>query len=155
MKDAKSNLRLTLIVIILFFLHEAYASHLAIRGAQPNIALTGLLTCSLFTDATFAAWLGFMTGILESAYLGMYIGSLIVTRSLAGWIIGAMEPHVFRDNVVIAVGICFLGTFLTGMCFYLFAPQANTLLWVKETLEESIYNCVISIPIYYIVKFTV
>lgn len=152
MNSVNSNIRLTLIVIILFFLHEAYASHLVIHGAQPNIVLSGLLTCSLFTDATFAAWLGFITGLMESAYLGMYMGSIIVTRTLAGWSIGAMEPHVFRDNVFIAIGICFIGTFLTGVLFYLFAPQAHTLLWFKETLQESVYNSVISIPIYYIVK---
>jgi rod shape-determining protein MreD len=158
MTDASSRapgrrtLRLVIALLLAFSLHAAYDSRLMVAGAQPNLSLTALLTACLFTDCETAAWLGFLVGLLEASYTARYIGSFIVTRTLAGFLVGLLEERIFRDNVFVAIAAVFLGTLFTNTCFFLFAPQPHAARWFLHALTQAAYNAVLAIPVYAIFK---
>jgi rod shape-determining protein MreD len=152
MNAGRRRVRLTLFVLAAFVLHAAFGSALQIRAARPNLALTALLVASLFTDAGTGAALGFLVGLLEAAYSAFFVGSLLVTRSLAGWVVGALEARIFRDSPLVAVATALTGTFLVEGCFFLFAPQANVLRWLLRVVCQSLYNAALALPLFYVLR---
>jgi cell shape-determining protein MreD len=146
-------LRIRLVVLLLaaFAIHHALGGDIAIRGARPNLALTALLVSGLFVDAATGAWMGAMVGLLEAAYLDRYVGSVIVSRIIPGFALGALEERIFRDHVLIAIAAAVAGTFVTEGLFYLFAPQPHALRWLIRTASSSLYNGVLAIPVYLVI----
>jgi rod shape-determining protein MreD len=146
------RVRLGAAILAAFILNAAYGSALQIKDARPNLGLTALLISCLFIGANSSAILGFGLGLLEASYTSMYVGSYIVTRSLAGWLVGLLEERIFRDNLFIAVLIVFLGTLFVHGCFFLFAPQPRVAQWFLRTLYEAAYNTALAIPAYFLIR---
>lgn len=144
--------RLVAMLLLAFALHAAFDSRLAIGGARPNLSLTALLTACLFTDCQTGAWLGFLVGLLEAAYASRFIGSFIVTQTLAGFLVGLLEERIFRDNVFVAAATVLLGTLFVDTCFFLFAPQHLATRWFVDTLNEGCYNMVLAAPFYWLFR---
>lgn len=144
--------RLALAVLFIFVLHAAFAGLLVIYRVHPNAALTALLISCLFVDAATGAWLGLMIGLLEGSWLASYSGSFMVTRTIAGWAVGALEYRIFRDNPLVAMGVAVVGTLLVECCFFLFAPQPHILRWFFRTIWQSVYNGLLGLPIYYFLR---
>lgn len=149
------TLRLIVAILIAFVFHAAYDSEISIGAARPSISLTVLLIASLFATAETGAWIGFLTGILESAYSAQFVGSYIVTRTLAGFLVGLLEERIFRDNLFVAVATVCSGTFFVEMCFFVFAPQPHPVQWFKLTALQAVYNSLLAIPIYGLFKLVV
>jgi rod shape-determining protein MreD len=149
---ARNSGRLAIALLIAFALHAAYASDLTIAGARPSLSLTALLTACLFTNCETGAWLGFLAGLLEAAFAARFIGSYIVTRTLAGFLVGLLEERIFRDNIFVAVATVFVGTLFVDTCFFLFAPQPQALRWFSGALTQAVYNMVLAIPLYFLFK---
>src|SRR5258707_1283391 len=93
--------RLVVVLLLAFALHAAFGRRLTIAGARPSLSLTALLAACLFTDGETGAWLGFLAGMLEASFAARFIGSIIVTRTLAGFLVGFLEERIFRDNVFV------------------------------------------------------
>jgi rod shape-determining protein MreD len=143
-----SATRLVAILLVAFVVHAAYDGRLAIGAAHPSISLTVLLTSALFVNAETGAWLGFMAGLLEASYTPRFVGSYIVTRTLAGFLVGLLEERIFRDSIFVAVTTVFVGTLFVDTCFFAFAPQRNAALWFKLSLYEAFYNAILSVFVY-------
>ena len=141
------RIRLAVFLLVSFVIHAAMGGDLVIRGARPNLALTSLLVCGLFVDAGTGAWFGAMIGVLEAAYLDRYVGSVIVSRILPGFALGALEERVFRDHSLIAVAAAGIGTIVTECLFALFAPQPHALRWLVRTGLSAVYNGALAIPV--------
>jgi rod shape-determining protein MreD len=146
------SVRMVLALLVAFAVHAAYDHQLSIRSARPSLSLTALLTICLFTNSQRGAWLGFMVGLLEASYASRFIGSFIVTRTLAGFLVGLLDERIFRDNVLVAAATAFVGTLFVDTCFFVFAPQPHALGWFTSTLHEAVYNTVLAIPLYYLFK---
>jgi rod shape-determining protein MreD len=152
MRREVRRLPVILFLLAAFVVHCALAGDMAIRGARPDIALTSLLVCCLFVDSSTGAALGFLVGLLEASYADQFVGSIIVSRTLTGMLLGALEERVFRDNVFMAIAAAVLGTVATETLFFLFAPQPHALRWFIRTGEASLYNGALSIPIYLVAR---
>jgi rod shape-determining protein MreD len=139
-------------LFLAFALHAAFDSSLVVAGAHPSLSLAALLVACLFANGDTGAWLGFMVGLLEASYASRYIGSYIVTRTLAGYLVGLLEERIFRDNFVVAIATVFVGTVFTDTCFFLFAPQPNPLRWFVDTLTQSCYNTALAVPLFVVFR---
>lgn len=146
------RLRLALLVMGAFLVHAAFGGQWAIRGARPDIGLTAMLVSCLFVDASAGAALGLLIGLLEASYTDKYVGSIVVSRTMVGFVLGLLEERIFRDNVLIALAAAVLGTFGVEALFFLFAPQPHALRWLIRAGEASLYNGVLSIPVYLVVR---
>ena len=144
--------RLVVLLLGAFVFHAAYDGRLAIGPAQPSLSLTALLTSALFVSPETGAWIGFVSGLLEASYSPRFVGSYIVTRTLAGFLVGMLEDRIFRDSVFVAVATVFLGTLFVDVVFFAFAPQTRVLLWFKVSLLEAVYNGVLAVFYYWLFK---
>lgn len=145
------QIRLGLFLVAAFVVQSAFGGGMAIRGARPDIALSSLLVCCLFVSSAAGAAYGALIGLLSASYIDRFVGSIIVSRALAGFLLGALEERIFRDSVFMALAAAVLGTIAVEFLFFLFAPQPHALRWMIRTLEAAAYNGILSIPIYFLV----
>jgi rod shape-determining protein MreD len=143
---------LALIVLAGFVLNAALGPSLVIRGVAPHLGLSALLLACLFTSARTGAALGFLLGLLEASFTPLYVGSLLTCRLVVGFAVGALEERVFRDNLLVAIAIVFLGTLMGEGLFFLFVPQPAVGRWAVSTLGEAGYNAILAPPLYWLIR---
>jgi rod shape-determining protein MreD len=152
MSGRRTWIALGLFLLAAFCVHVAHVTDMQIYSARPNLTVMALLVGCLFLDAGSGAVFGFLCGALEASYAGIFVGSILVSRSIVGFALGAMEERVFRDNVFVAMLLTLLGTFAVEALFYLFAPQPNFPGWAVRVAGESVYNAVLALPAYLILR---
>ncbi len=136
-------------------IQSLYADSMRIAGAGPDLLLLVALLGSLFCDANGGAALGFFAGLLHASLAAPPnggFGSLIVSRTLVCTGVGWLEERVFRDNVLIAVFLAAMGTALAGGLFFLFAPQPDVLRWARALGVTTLYNTLLALPGYYLIR---
>jgi rod shape-determining protein MreD len=132
-----------------------YADSLRIHGARPDFLIVVTVLGAMFCDANGGAALGFFAGLLHASFAAPPLagfGSLIVSRVLVGFGVGWLEERIFRDNVLIAVALVALGTLLVEGLFFLFAPQQHILHWARSVGFTTLYNAVLAVPLYLLVR---
>src|SRR5437870_236446 len=119
MNVEQRHARLVIALLLAFALDKAFGDLLTIRQARPNLVLCTLLIGCLYVGSNSGAALGFLAGLLEASYAAVYIGSFLVSRSLAGFAVGILEERLYRDSPIIALLAVALGTPLVEGCFFL------------------------------------
>jgi cell shape-determining protein MreD len=147
-----ANWRLPLCVAIGYLGHLVLSARLEAFGARPHIGLTVLAVACLFAGPNLAAFLGFGLGLLESWAVNQYVGSYLVSRSVAGFCVGAMDQRIFRDSVPMAVAAGAVTTLFADVLFFVFVPQPESIRWLTRTLGSALYDGGLAIPIYFAVR---
>ena len=134
---------------------SVWADALQIRGARPDFLTATAILGALFCDANGGASLGFAAGLIYASLASPPhggFGGLIVSRTLVGAAIGWLDERVFRDNALIAVALVAGGTALAEGLFFLFAPQPHVAHWAKAVLLTTLYNTVLALPLYFLIR---
>lgn len=152
------GLKLASILAVAAVFTAAAGGALRILGVQPDLMLTTSLVGSLFFGETGASFTGFFGALLFAALSApprAGVGSLLVSRTVSCFVVGWMENRVYRDHVLIAILTVLLGTLISEMLFYLFYPQRDFLHWGRAALQTTLYNAVLSVPIYFAIRFVI
>ncbi|MBC8103948.1 MAG: rod shape-determining protein MreD [Cytophagales bacterium] len=125
----------------------AYPLH-ALTGAQPDFLLTVVLCTALLSDAATGCVLGFVGGLLSAALIGQTLGTLLVTRTIAGFLAGRFTARVFQANLLVIV----LGVFIASLAAYVLQalshpPRTGLTPWLQATLGGGIWNAALALPI--------
>lgn len=152
MTEARRRILLLAMLFIGALLQVAIGSQVGLRHAAPNIALTSLACACLFVDSGAAAAFGFTTGLIEASWTSVYIGTFLVSRTFTGFLIGLLEDRVFRDSIPLAIVTVVLATGVAGILFFAFAPQPHADRWFISLLGTAIYNALLAIPIYALMR---
>lgn len=125
----------------------AYPLH-SLLGAQPDFLLTVLLCAALLSDAATGSILGFAGGLLSASLVGQTVGTLLVTRTIAGFLAGRFTARVFEANTLVVV----LGVLVTSLAAYLLQtlvapPKVGLTPWLQATLGGALWNALLSVPI--------
>lgn len=149
--------RLALLLILAASLQGLYGSGIAIKGARPDIVLLIALLSAQFYGACAGAGIGCCAGLMTASCVAPPphfdgYGSIVVSRTLVCFLVGALEETVFRDNILIAVTTVTVGTIVTEVLFFVFDPHFRVSTWAHACLTESVYNGALSVPIYFVVR---
>ncbi len=128
-----------------FVFHAAFDARLQVGPARPNTALTVLFLLALRAGAARAAGLGFFAGLLEASLTARFVGSIIVSRTLAAFLAGASERRLFRDSPVAGAAIVAGCTAAAELLFFLFAPEWPAGRWLVRTVGETACNGLIAV----------
>ena len=134
---------------------SVWADAMQIRGARPDFLTATAILGALFCDANGGAALGFAAGLIYASLAAPPhggFGGLIVSRTLVAAAIGWLDERVFRDNALIAVALVAGGTALAEGLFFLFAPQPHVTHWAKAVLSTTLYNTVLALPLYFLLR---
>jgi hypothetical protein len=152
---ARQFIGLTIALLLATLAQAVYADILQIRGARPDFLVAVALLGSLFCNANGGAALGFFAGLFHAALASPPaggFGSLIVSRTLVCIGVGWLEERLFRDNPLTAFAIVTFGTALAETLFFIFAPQPNILHWARNLGLTTLYNAVLALPLYWLVR---
>ena len=148
MNERQRTIRLMGTLLCMFLLQIAFGPLLHLQGYSANLALTSLLVASLYGEAVQGCRFGLFMGILEASFAARYVGSIIVSRVIAGVVIGSLEERVFRDNVFIAALTAAVGTLATESLFFLIAPQPHVARWFTGIGVETVLNGILGMLVF-------
>ena len=153
--SAQRGVKLAFALFVAALLQSVCADAMGIRGAHPDLLTATAIVGALFCDANGGAALGFFAGLLHACLVTPPFGgfgSLIVSRTLVGFGVGWLEERIFRDNALLSLSLVTIGTALAEGLFFLFAPQRNILHWARALGLTTLYNPLLALPLYALLR---
>lgn len=149
-------LRAVVIGIMLIFsyiLQSTVLDYIQIWGAKPNLMIILTVYFALLRGSFEGGLVGLFGGILIDMLAGKVFGIYSLTGLYTGIAVGYYNKQFFKDNIFVLLFFMFIFTFFYEFLFYLmnyFIWGETRIVFVlkKVILPESIYNCILSIPIY-------
>lgn len=130
-------------------LQTTLAPRLLLLGGQPDFVFAVAVAASLLADAGTGALAGFAAGLITAALAGDTVGTLIVSRTLAGFAVGALGARLFRANLVVVLAGAFLASLLAHGVYALCAPAvfARGSGGAGAVLTGAASNALIALPV--------
>ncbi len=156
--SAIKGLKLTLALLTAALLQGVYAESWTIFGARPDILLATLIIAGLNSDTNNGSAYGFYAGLMHASLAAPPrngFGSLIVSRTVIGFLAGWFENKVEREHPLIVLGFVTLGTLLTELLFFALSPQRTPFHWFRNACLTTLFNAVIAIPLFYAIRFLI
>ena len=147
-----TTLRVGLLLWIATIMQGILAPAMAIRGAMPDLPLLALGCLALRLNPSGAAVAGFFNGLLHASMLDQTVGSLILSRMLAAFIVAWLPPLLDRQRLLSACLACALTALLTNGLLYLAAPSITGWEWWRATVGIMVYNTLLAVPAYGLIR---
>jgi len=141
------------IVLLLAVAVQGVWSHrMRVDFAAPDFSLLVLGCLALLTNPVGGAWAGFFTGWLQGAMIAQMVGSHILSRMGAGFIAGWIPVWFERKNLLMPVIVCVVVVVISETLLYLLAPRHDLHDWMLRMAGKSIYNGLLALPAYALLK---
>lgn len=129
------------------------AHRLAVMGAKPDILLVMVSVLALTRGRSYAVATGLAAGMLQDLVVGRMIGSSALAKGVCGYLVGSMEPNLYKENPIVPFLVVFLTTvvnealygFLAASFDPSFAPGASTL---GQLVLGAVYNGLLGVLFY-------
>lgn len=99
---------------LLVVLETSVAPYVVIQGVKPDLVVILVVLVGMLYGWRDAAIVGVVTGFVEDACSGQFLGLFMLTRAIVGIAAGVSYARVFQDRVVVPVALAFLGTVIGG-----------------------------------------
>lgn len=111
------------VMTVLFFigliLQSTLFSHLTVAGVKPDVILVLLIFYSLLHGPTEGALMGLAGGLLQDLLFGQNIGMNTLSKLATGYVFGALEKKIYKENLLIPMIALFVATFFNETLLYL------------------------------------
>ncbi len=139
-------------------LQATWLNYISVFDVKPNLFLVYVVVLSFFCNKTEGAVVGAVFGLVLDVIIGKIIGVNTVISLLVGFTVALFCERVIRKNSVLVTALSIVViTIVYESLYYLFAflfvegmGYWNALIGV--ILPECIFNAIISIPLYYILR---
>lgn len=139
-------------VYLAVIVQGAFASHLTIHLARPDFVTVTIVSLGVLTGFGQGVASGLWGGFLLGALCGGNFGSFMVSRALAGGLMGSLPKDIHRENLLVPLAATLVSTLATEIVYFVMAPVSPVGWWAKITLCQMLYNLVIAIPIYWLIQ---
>jgi rod shape-determining protein MreD len=106
------------ILIISLVLQATIFNFLQVAEVKPDLLLIIVVLYGLLYGKK-AGILGLVYGLFEDLMLGRYIGYNVLTKGILGFIVGLVEPKLFKDHILVPVIVLLLGTIVYGILSFI------------------------------------
>ena len=157
MKKLLIHVFLILAFIFIYLLQSIFFTNFTIAGVKPNLFVILILFIGLYTGRSIATIYGIFYGILIDLWIGKTIGITSVCLALVGIIAGIFDKNFSKDNRLIIVFVGALSTIIYEIAVYtlqiiVFEMNVEILAFIKILLLETIYNILIIIILYPLIR---
>jgi rod shape-determining protein MreD len=111
-----------LLLLLAAGLQTTLAPRLVLLGGQPDFVFAVAITACLLADAGIGALAGCAAGLITAALVGDTVGTLIVSRTLAGFAAGLLGARLFRANLLVVLAGAFAASLFAHGVYALSAP---------------------------------
>ena len=133
-------------------LQQAVAFQVSVGGAGPDFLLVAIVSLSLFSLRRNGAGVGFIGGVLHGAIAGGHMAAYAITRTLVGFCVGWFTGMEFEGNTAVACIVTATATLVSQLTFLLMNPHGAILSALLATIGSAVYNGVLAIPLYALLK---
>lgn len=154
MRQSRAYIALALWFWAAAVFQQAVAPRIQIAGAAPDFLLIVALVAAVFFPPRLAAVLGFIAGVLNGAIAGADLAHYAVSRTLVAFAVGFLSG-LNLDVKAWYVGLTVMGgTLAAAVLMMIPAPPPEFGPYVQATIVSAMYNGVLAIPIYALVRLS-
>jgi len=151
------NIILIMIAIIIYFLQENFFSWFTINGVMPNLFIIFVLFIGLFSKKVMGTAYGIGIGLILDYLVETRIGVNAILLGLVGFIAAVFDKNFSKDSritiMLIVAGMTIAYEVIKYLISYaIIGTSIEILIFSKILIIEAIYNVVISIIIYPLMK---
>lgn len=159
MKKFLIHIGLIFTFIIIYLLQTTLFSEFTIAGIMPNIFVILMLYIGLYMGRANGIIYGIIFGIFIDLWIGKTLGLTSIALALVGLISGILDKTFSKDSrlIVLLMGIvCTIiyEVVLYFMQYLVLGINVEILAFIKTLLIEVIYNVIIIIILYPLMKLT-
>lgn len=119
-----------------------------------DIVLTITVIIAVLNGVAIGSIVGLLSGIFQDAVLGRPIGITAMSRLLVCYLIGVIEPKVFKENLLIPATLVFFATIVDQFLASLFAPMIGISIGDQNLLTSFNINAAVANMLAAIVVYT-
>jgi rod shape-determining protein MreD len=143
--------------VFIILLQQAVVSKLDIFGVGFDLVFVFVICFSLIRDELECVVLALLCGIIRDSFFPSIFGINTVVYLVAAYILSQMQKRIYKDAIIIPAISAFSLTVLKGLLyfayFYIAAIKFNFVSQVvNQVLLESVYNSLLSLIVYRVVK---
>jgi len=150
----------TVCIFFIIVLQTTVLEYIRILNVKPNLPVVFIVVVAFLQGNVEGAVVGFFAGLTQDIVSGKLIGFYALLGLYLGLVVGSVNKRLYRDNLLIVVFFTFASTILYEAIVYFIISfnsiiNGNThfLYAIKGViLPEAIYNSVMSVFIYLIVR---
>lgn len=159
MKKVISIIGIIITFFIIYFLQINFFSWFNIAGVKPNLFIVLILCVGLFMGRNIAIPLGFIIGIYLDILTSKQIGISAIMFVTIGFLGGYFDKNFSKDSKITILLMVAGSTILFETIVYIYSSIRNliplqTLAFVKTLLIEVIFNVLLSIILYPLIRKT-
>ncbi|NLN76977.1 MAG: rod shape-determining protein MreD [Armatimonadetes bacterium] len=125
---------------------------ISIWGAKPDLIIVVLISYALAADPEFGAVLGFVAGLLQGRYVGLSMGSFIITRTITGFLSGLVTTRLFSENPLVPALSAVWLTVVCEVLFLLGNPQSDLIVVARKIAGECLGNAILTLLVYFTLR---
>ncbi len=147
------NVKLILIVVIIYILQTVIIPDFNILGVAPNLVLVVVCGIAFLFGSAVGGYVGFASGLLLDFTQGRAIGLYALLCMHIGIILGQFNKRFFKDNYFVAIALTGATTVIYEILIYIFGAfmysQAfNFGNFITNVLLSALTNVIASIILY-------
>jgi len=159
MKKILIHIGLIITFIIIYLLQSIFFSGFTIAGIMPNLFIILMLYIGLYMGRTQGIIYGIIFGIFIDLWIGKTLGLTSIALALIGVISGLLDKTFSKDSRLIVLLMGVLCTIIYEVALYIMqymmlSINVEILQFIQILLIEAIYNVIIIIILYPLMKFT-
>lgn len=157
MKRFLINFSLIIIALIIYFLQENFFSWFTIAGIMPNMFVILILFIGLFAGKNKGTIYGIIIGMIIDFLVGNTIGVNAIALGIVGFIAGVFDKNFSKDSrmtiMLMVAGLTVVDEFIVYFLnYFILDGNLEVLIFLKILLIEVIYNIILTIIIYPLIK---
>lgn len=151
-----STTRKVISVVLLYWitmaLSHTLSAKISIGLVEPDFLLIVATVLAILHEPRAGALFGFISGAIDGGLIGADMASLVVTRTIAGYLAGHIGNLDFEIKPIYAALVVAGATIVCHTLFALPAPPPQVGVYVRDTIFAALYNGVLALPLYALVR---
>lgn len=141
------------LVVLALVAQVTVANFIQVWGIRPDLIMILIIMNGFLRGIREGAFLGFMAGLLKDVVTGNFLGAGALSGLVAGCAAGYAESRLFKENLIIVMGLIWFISFLGQLVSYILLSMAGLGLSLfiglfKVIIPASTYNALLGIVFY-------
>lgn len=159
MKKIIINISLIIVFIIIYLLQTTFFTSFTIAEIKPNLFIILMLYIGLYMGRSYGIIYGIIYGIFIDIWIGRNIGITSICLAFIGFLGGVFDKNFSKDSRITILLMGTICTVLYEVALYILRNiiigiDAEVIEFLRILLIEVIYNILLLIILYPIMKFT-
>lgn len=133
-------------------LQMGVSSRIGLFGASPDFLLVQIAAFSPFLNRLQGGVIGFFAGMVNGSFVGANMTQYVLSRTLTGFLAAWANDIRFAPNSLVIFMTGFASTVFANIVMLFMAPPAGIGPYLGATILSAVYNGVLVLPLYALLK---